>query len=68
MEFSGNPPRLLIPYLDKVFEILESMKTSYEQANNLVVVDDYYDVLIALERTQEIKQRLEAIIQRQQGF
>ena len=68
MEFSGNPPRLLIPYLDKVFEILESMKNSYEQANNLVVVDDYYDVLIALERTKEIKQRLEAIIQRQQGF
>jgi flagellin-specific chaperone FliS len=67
MEFSDNPARLLIPYLDKVLEILEAMKISFEQTKIPGSVDDYYNVVMSLERAKEIKTRLEAIIQSQQG-
>jgi ABC-type histidine transport system ATPase subunit len=66
MELLDKPVNALDPFLDKVLEILESMKNTYEQGKTSFIVDDYYNVMIALERTKDAKERLAAVIQRQQ--
>jgi hypothetical protein len=66
MELLDNTVNALDPFLDKVLEILESMKNTYEQGKIPVVVDDYCNVMIALERIKDAKERLATVIQRQQ--
>ena len=66
MELLDNTVNALDPFLDKVLEILESMKNSYEQGKTSFIVDDYYNVMIAVERIKDAKERLAVVIQRQQ--
>jgi hypothetical protein len=69
MELSDRPADPLGTYLDKIIEILGSMKKEYEQGKTRFVVEDYYSVMTALERIKEVKERLAVIRQRQEkGF
>jgi len=69
MELSDKPADPLVTYLDKIMEILESMKKEFEQGKTRFVVEDYYSVMTALERIKEVKERLAVIRQRQEkGF
>jgi hypothetical protein len=66
MELSDKPADPLVPYLDKIKEILESMKEKYEQGKTRFVVEDYYSVMTALERIKEVKERLAVVLERQE--
>jgi hypothetical protein len=69
MELSDKTADPLVTYLEKIKEILESMKKEYEQGKTRFVVEDYYSVMTALERIKEVKERLAVIMQRQEkGF
>jgi hypothetical protein len=67
MELSERTADPLFSYLDKIMEILDSMKEKYEQGKTRFVVEDYYSVMTALERIKEVKERLAVVRQRQEG-
>jgi hypothetical protein len=67
MELSDKTADPLVTYLEKIKEILESMKKEYEQGKTRFVVEDYYSVMTALERIKEVKERLAGVRQRQEG-
>jgi hypothetical protein len=56
----------LISHLDRVLESLTSMKNAFEQANKPNILEDYYNLMVALERTKEAKERLLTIHQKQE--
>lgn len=69
MELSERTADPLFSYLDKIMEILDSMKKEYEQGKTPFVVEDYYSVMTALHKIKEVKERLTVVRQRQEeGF
>jgi hypothetical protein len=69
MELSQKTADALFSYLDKIMEILDSMKNEYEQGKTPFVVEDYYSVMTALQKIKEVKERLAVVWQRQaEGF
>jgi hypothetical protein len=69
MELSQKTADALFFYLDKIMEILDSMKNEYEQGKTPFVVEDYYSVMTALQKIKEVKERLAVVWQRQaEGF
>ncbi len=51
--------------LDSVSCPLRLIQQAFEQAKERFNVDDYYDILISLDRVKEIRERLSMIMQRQ---
>lgn len=66
MNSGGMDLRPLISHLDRVLESLTSMKDAFEQANKPNILEDYYNLMVALERAKEARERLLTIHQNQQ--
>jgi hypothetical protein len=54
-----------IERLDSLVISLKLIQDAFEQAQEKFNVDDYYDILISLDRAKEIKEKLYRIMQRQ---
>ena len=54
-----------IERLDSIVISLKLIQDAFEQAQEKFNVDDYYDILISLDRAKEIKEKLYRIMHRQ---
>jgi len=51
--------------LDSILSSLQSIQEAFEQAKEKYNVDDYFDIMVALNRGKEIREKLFMIVQRQ---
>lgn len=65
MTHLGKGLALDIERLDSVVNSLQLIQNSFEQAKEKFNVDDYYNILISLDRAKEIRDKLNRILQRQ---
>ena len=65
MSYLGKKLALDIERLDSIVISLQLIQDAFEQAQEKFNVDDYYNILMSLNRAKEIKEKLNRIMQRQ---